>query len=879
MLGLDDAGNTCDGHASQKVPPAQIGFRAQLSRAQRQAKRPSQPQRILESIQTDARGFYSVDRPRRKNLAYVSPSSTNLDGSPRPSRNLQRPHLEPSPDEDMVRQQVTLYSLLSRHIRDVTMAQGADCPLNLDATETSLLHSHGYSASDLERWSSCVLNVKSVAAVAIFKDGDRFPPFFLVLLFLRRRHIKMSALGIVMRHVAARNFSEPLAWNALLILVIRLLRHARVVWPESIPWIASLFSTEATRIVEDATRKGRFPPKLRQAITHFSNTLLSLIALPTSLHPLLYATHQEKAQFQVLRFMQSCDPAIVVMRTGFRAVTRNQLMHPKTAQEMEWATLKGPSWPPWKEARTAMDEEKGYEFGASRASQILHRMYEAGYGGQTWEQKAEIYAGWDTDMSPTIQTRTSLPQFSTQYRDEPKVQALLWAGRIRATRSKREAWACFLACEASDNPVPSEVYFAMFEKLHYPEIDMYDHTEHDESEHGEAERRNLLAGDMKEVQPDPRSPLHLVHISEPVPIYEQLFHRMSAAKVPLSSRLLAFFMETHPDFDVVLKLLETHRVRFNNGVHKLIRGPLQESPESPVPGYFLGAFVTFLCRFGRFSHVPTTTAVTKPIDTLPGVHELRIKTDRHYLLEYAFTLLMHYRPEYRPAWTAYMEAVVSHSFIREDRSLRRVSPVDSQYGIMCGLFEALQATDLDPDDEQFRLLCTTARSAVHAVYNGEFAVRDSQHILSTAPRLLRTVFRTLVAANVDPNAASPLKTTIPPHVPGPAVLHAYVRALGILRDYEGLYSFSTWAVNNHAEISARANSQRSGAQALYRTFVALRAALAGSLDGNYEGAPEDLTELVREQLESVEEWGWPPDEHVDMYLKNTLRGARAPRGA
>jgi len=875
MLNVDDSEGLYDTQTLQDAPRSRAEFRGgQLSRAKQHAKRPSQPARVLESIQNDARDLYSVGHPKRKDLAYTGPTSRKLDGSSRPFRSLMRQ--SPAPRSEKATQtHITLYSILSRRIRDVTAAPSANRPSGLSANEAYVLHSRGYSAAHMETWMSCVLNPKSIDAAAIFKDVKCLPPFFLVLVFLRRSRLNMSALGIIMRHIATRKQSKPISWNALQILVIRLLRHARMIWPESIPWIASLYSTEATRIVEEARRSGSLPPKLRQGISHFSNTMLSLISLPTSPHPLLDSIYQEKAQFQVLRFMQSCDLAVAVTRTGFRAVTRNQLMHPKTAQEKEWAALKGPSWPPWKEARTAMDEEKGYEFGASRASRILHRMYEAGYDRRTWEQVAEIYAGWDTDMSPTIQTRTPLPQFSTQYGDETKLQALLWAGRIRATRSRREAWACFLACEASDIPVPAEVYFAMFEKIYYPEIDMYDRAEHDESVPGEVEKRHLLPGDMKEVQPDPRSPLHLVHISEPVPLYEQLFHRMSAERVNLSGRLFAFLVETHPDFDAVMNLLEAQRDRFGRGVHKLLQGRelSKVTPKSPVPRYFLHAFITFLCRFGRFSQVPATEPVSISMDD----HESRFKMDKHYLLDYAYALLMHYRPDHRPIWTAYMEAATFRFPVPKDSHLRRYSVADAQYALMSNVFKALEAMDLDPDDEQFRLLCTSARYAAQAAYKASFTVQVSQQILRTAPRLLRTMFNTLVGANVDRNATSPPETAIPPHIPEPAVLHAYVRALGILRDYEGLYSFSTWAVNYHAEIAARANAQRSGAQMLYRTFVALRAALEGSLDGDHEGAPADLVALVKEQLQSVEEWGWPRDEHVKSYVDSALGGSGAPR--
>ncbi|KAF2685932.1 hypothetical protein K458DRAFT_365130 [Lentithecium fluviatile CBS 122367] len=858
VMGVDDGE---DGHNTQgsEDPPPRVGFRAHRSNSARQTIRPSQPGLILEAIQNEARDLYTIAPHGRKDLSYTSRSSKIRRGTPPLSPTALPERRDPQPRGGII----TLYSILARHIRTSTSTPGAESSPGLREEEITVLRSRGYSAVDVEKWSSCLLNPKSVAAAAIFKSDDHLPPLFLVSLFLRRKHMKMTALGIILRHIDARRQSEPIAWHTLQILIIRLLRHARIIWPQSIPWIAFFFSTEATRIFEEITRNRPGPPKFLREVTHFSNTMLSLISLPTSVHPLMDSVHQQKAQFQILQFMQSCDPAIVVTRDGFRAVMRNQLMHSKTRREKEWAALKGPSWPPWKEARTAMDEDKGYEFGASRASRILHRMYEAGYDSHTWEEVAQIYAGWDTDLSPTIQTRTTLPRFSTQYSDQAMLKTLLWAGRIRTTRSQREAWACFLAYEASGAPTAPEVYFAMFEKLHYPEVDAHAAAQQDPSKSGEDEKRGLLPGDMREVQPDPKSPLHLVHLGEMIPTYDQLFHRMTEKGLRPSTGLLAFLVETIPDFSAVLRLLEAHKGDFNGGVAMLLTGRLSE--KSPVPGYFLGAFITFLCRFGRFAHAPAT----KPISISPHDHEVRFRMEKHYLVEYAYVLLTHYRPNHRPAWTTYMRKVL----FDHTSGVQKATQANFQYTIMCTLLEQLEAIDVDPDDEQFRLFCQVARFVGQAAFNGDFADGQARHIVSTAPRLLRTIFHTMVAANGDVNDTSLVGTALTPHVPDPAVLHAYVRALGTLRDYEGLYSFSTWARANHAAVTARANAQRSGSRALYRAFVALRAALDGSLSNDREGAPEDLAALIREQIESVEEWGWPRDEHVDMYVNKVLWGS------
>jgi hypothetical protein len=142
-----------------------------------------------------------------------------------------------------------------------------------------------------------------------------------------------------------------------------------------------------------------------------------------------------------------------------------------------------------------------------------------------------------------------------------------------------------------------------------------------------------------------------------------------------------------------------------------------------------------------------------------------------------------------------------------------------------------------------------------------------------AMRVLLGLFHGLVNANLD--TLSSKASLIPPHIPGPAILHAYVRALGALRDYEGLYSFSTWLTTHHAEVTARAEAQHSGSKNLFRTLVALRAAVTGQLDGGNSQvakASDEIVQLIKAQIETVEDWGgWPGQEYVDLYVKGGLK--------
>ncbi|KAF2868953.1 hypothetical protein BDV95DRAFT_609214 [Massariosphaeria phaeospora] len=828
----------------------------QPTRNTSKARRRSRPYSILRTLPQSAQTLYELTPPGKVDLSYASPRRFGSGGVSRYKISA------PAATITLAESPMSTYSILARYIAIAT-ALPAESEYCFRHEELGYMRERGYSQKNIEEWAAALLTQTSDSASQIFSgsEGRDSPPLFLVLLFLRRRHLKGSAFQTVLNHIEYRLRHEATGWTTLKILVIRLLRHARKNWPESIPWIASVFTTEASKILDTFAEKGGPSAGLPADFAHFSNIFLSLLASPTSLRTVLCSIHQERAQFYVLQFMADQSPPLIVTREGFRAITRTQLAHVKTNQEHEWAELKGTSWPPWKENRTAVDDDKGYEFGTSRASSILHRMYEAGYPARTWEKLAEVYAGWDIDLSPTIQTRTLLPHVQTGFRDQDDLDLLLWAARVRTTRTRREAWACFLAYESSKARPHQEVYFAMFEKLHHPERTRNHQQEEDELRKGS--RREPLPGDMKEPLPDPASPLNLVYLREPVPTLDALYHRMIARGLRPTTRLLAFLIETLPDFRVVVNLLDSAKDEFGAGIDALLHGKLSHETREPVPGYLFAAFIRFLCRFGQFSHVPNAN----PHFVVPEDHYDKLMRDQHYVLEYAYFLLMHFRPQYRPAWTAFMHKLVFFNLTSGDHAVLNRTII--QYRMVGDMLDKINELDLDLDEQQFRLICTAARYAAQSALAKRLLSEDAHHVRTTAPHRLRKSFHQLCGTISDGN--SDTEYPIPLRIPGPAALHSFVRALGILQDFEGLFSFSSWLCKNHAEVIARADAQHSGPQALYRTVVALRAALEGVLEAGQDAAPSDLIALIKAQIEGVEAWGgWPSDDAVDAYTNGRL---------
>ncbi|KAF2011661.1 hypothetical protein BU24DRAFT_377002 [Aaosphaeria arxii CBS 175.79] len=777
----------------------------------------------------------------------------------------------PAPlDIDWTRESVSLYSVLGRYLK----AAAPDSPQHqFGLQELDLLASHGFTEHDVKLWAASVTEHNPRIATATLHESQSLPPYFLLLILLRRKHISAVALGSLMRLLAGKLQMDPIEWSPLKAFLVRLIRHARRVWPETLPWIASTFRTEATRIQGEMDSKENTRDKFTTELTQFCNTLISLISVPLSIHPIALSKYQEVAQFEILAFMAQTVPTVTVTRSGFRGVVRVQLARPKTAEEREWAMLKRPAWPPWKHDRTAMDEDKGFEFGASRAMQIMFRMFEAGYTTDAWTDLAQIFAGWDTDLSPTIQTRTLLPHTSKSLNAAHTLKSSLWGARIRTTRTLREAWAAFLAFEASESPANPEVYHAMFEKLYA--------ADHPESSEDSLSSQHLLPGDMKEVLPDPHSPLGLIHIAEPIPSFEQLYRRMCKHGVIPRGRFLAFLIQSPLQFETIQELLDSSTAAFEGGLETLVNGSVlykRSSKFHDLPGYLIHAFIRFLCRFGVRRDVPSLA----PISPSMAEHKVRFSTDREYLLDYAHALLIRRRPLYRPAWTAYMHHLIYDRWklpiklagsTRERREIR----ILSQYHTMSDLLTKMHSTGVEVDEEQVRFFGIVLRAAGDIASQGAYNPKLVHDITQKGSRQLRKLFHNLIAGGLALETHAPHVLPIeptPPLVPRAALLHVYVRALGAVRDYEGLYSFSTWAVSHAAQISAAMEAHVSPSNSLERlwrrTLVALRCALEGRLSGGQHNAPAstELIVLTKAQIDSIEDWGgWPSDEEVEEYVQ------------
>ena len=735
------------------------------------------------------------------------------------------------------------------------------------------------------------------------------------------------------------------------IVLIRLLENARRVWPSVIPAIAEMFVEHIGGHPPGDQGTARHQHKRTARLTVWYNRVLTLLSLPACLHPFLSVPYHQRAQFTIIRRMAEFDPALPITQEGYRAVAKVQLAHRKISGEREWARKQSRSWPPWKEDKLGIDADDDgrlAEQGVSRAIKALSRMEEAGYAAGTWEKAAAIYAGRDTDGSPTIQTRTIMPLDRPRSRrsissspppadvthdddddDDDDDADELWVARIRATRTIEEAWACFLARDDRQRPPSHAIYHAMFERL----------AMRDQQRRRNARGSNLrsstivLPGDGCEVRPAPVSPYEAVYVRREPPSLEALFEEMVTDGIRPSEQCLILLMLHSSSMDAMLRFLDASGSV--SPLQQFLLIDLRSREEFPdaaatkalrqIPLRLFAAVIQRLCR------IPNGIFWTASVPD-----KLQKEVDRHFLERassgHAETLLVSpmvhicrlidaRETRYRPVWNSLLRAVArpSINWSKIGRHSDLVLLDVACWKIQREILDRMSRLQLEPDPGTFKILCQgfeksarcslllrrrpigtnrRFRSPLHHWSNGrlpEFVrlQQEAEDVARFAAPMLNFVFASLVgcrpqvvggrdaASLVDPglgppsssSAFDPSPSSLPPlTIPPPALIHQYLRTLGLLQDYEQLEFFLRWLSLYQAEVEAVAGQGANGRLMLRRCTVALRLFLEGGFEvvdlGPLPHPPEGICARIRTLVESMPLWGeWASDEEVQAYLR------------
>ncbi|KAL8926535.1 MAG: hypothetical protein Q9208_002862 [Pyrenodesmia sp. 3 TL-2023] len=759
--------------------------------------------------------------------------------------------------------------------------------------------------------------------------GDFSPvPTFVFLRVLYRTDISLRALKLLidqawqilgfidqpqegtdpetmLQSTSTRKPLESMGLDALVILVDRLLRHARQVWPASCVRITQLWIAHAKpgRVVR-MEAQGEVAEKDTMRLSFCYNRILSLLSLPPNPSPYQSLHYRQRAQFMVIRQMNTLNPPLTINREGYRGVVQVQLAHRKTHEERIWARLKGKSWPPWKEDKLGVDAFVGIEQGISRASNSRRQMVEAGYGLSDWDKAAGILAGWDTDHSPTVQKRSALvpdslsPPSSDEQKETSGVPDAdgLWVARIQATRTLQEAWIAFLACKNQGTPLSPEIYHAILEKIVYDEKRHQPRTRGDVHCSVQTEDKLSLAGDGKEVEESSSSHNQVILTREQIPTFDEMLSQVISDHVRPSGRFLAFLLSHTRTYSQGIQIL--HASRLHESVKKvLIPQRAKSFVDVPrlfetLPHWLFASYVDFFCRFAY-----------KPKGALPQLHEGYSALDSVardgrgplLLLKYATKLVAICKPFYRPPWNSLLGLLAR----RETVVALKISPYAQaipKFHDASRLLRRMDSIGLDMDFTGFgSLLVITANAfelakATLSTSNDDEHKAMAQALLDEGLSLVKAHFSQLVQpvesiqANQDPSddassddprtLADPSQgsssTSTVSQIPHPAHLHAYIRFLGQYPDYDGLADLVSWMSAFSDQIMEEAKETANGVARMRTCIVAARAFLEQPLtedDAAKRERVEHHIDNIRLTVESNEFWdGWPSDEEVEQYF-------------
>ena len=657
------------------------------------------------------------------------------------------------------------------------------------------------------------------------------------------------------------------------IMVFRLLRHARKVWPEAIEEIARLM-IEVFKGLD--CKNASLSQRNARTVCHLYNRALSLLAQPTSLHPFRSIAMQQRAQFRLFRRMFEIRPQLPVTREGFRALVKVQVAHKKTESEREWARRKALSWPPWKEDKLGIDIDTEMPGRRSRAVEVLERMNEAGYSDHRFEKVARIFAGWDTDKSPTIQRRTLLTKSPSLLhgrmleRDDELMQDRdhdVWAARIGATRTIKEAWACFCSYEKACQTRHASPYSAMFERLFHAGRDV------DENE-------CIVPGDGRETYSEPTSPHDFVYVPTDPPTPKELFDRMLRDNVKPHGRLLTELLDHATDLRQGFECIEHSRLGQEQKdaltkAHVLGKPALRERL-SQLPGYVFASFLRLLVRFPRSLSVE----LYKPAPQNPGDKWRPLDPSKRVKpMTYALHLVDISQTQYGPAWYSLFSALKQQTRYHGP-TRTSLNYIYRSWDSLQRLLQAMAKANVSIDFQGFQEISPILEEVVLSNHRLTGAERPGLSkgidLRQEGAHVAQRLFQKIATGKGEFKPSSWLPFAIETallSVPSAAVLPSLIRVLGNAEEYDALISLLRWMHRYHSELAGVNSELTSGRKLMRRALVALRVYLERCWmeDRRVCAAQAPFSQRLGEAFNLVEQvgsWGgWPSDEEVRTYLE------------
>jgi hypothetical protein len=726
----------------------------------------------------------------------------------------------------------------------------------------------------VELWAYIVTAPSDEEAAQRYISNSSVTPAFVLLEILRRPRISVESLrsllikswnislGIVEGdHGHLINSSEngpeilslslrqkslvrPIEDNTFTVLIARLLRHARQVWPPAVINITHLAVKYCKHLASNNLRnETELPLKLHARLSRIYNTVMRRLSLPASPDPVISATYSWDAQRVILETVSHFQPSLELDKKSYRAVSRTLLALRKSPQEERFSQFIKRSWPPWRKELDGMDANRPPDEDISRVVAALSLMQQAGFAHESVDKAVGIYGGREPDGTPTIQTRFLMTERSVPaVRDmSAKDMRRLWVARISATRDVQEAWAAFLEFSASQQQKPSMLmYHAMYEKLIF-------NGKLQDSRVAETTK----PGDGKEVMPvrdDNISDAEKLRIQPPT--LDELYSQMIRDNIRPLGRCIALLIEKANSFEHVAKYLLDSGIG-STAVDCLLsmNQPLERAVLERIPSVIFAAYIRFLSRVSRLpSH--------SRIKNVRLRHD-QFRTLRSHAFQHALQLMKCRQSSNAHAWTSLFQAVANRSFALDDWASNDDSNSVMAWRLLEAVLEESYEAGARLEPSGFQYICYSMEKVLQSP---AMVLENERTLILRGHILIKDAF-----AKLAHHAGGDECYQLPRLLSGfsGSNIHAYVRVLGLLRDVEEIEALVRWMVKHQHELGVRAASRRNGTASFRRTLVAIRAFT------EHDAADRRIVDNLVDLVPKLNGWGgWPSDSEVEGYLSH-----------
>jgi hypothetical protein len=849
--------------------------------------------RLLAALPQNARKAWGTLPRNKVDLSYISPRWESLSRTRRRTLKVSIRRVRTQSYQQQFPGRISLREVLSRYLAARRVSKDRAIEYLSERETTDYLRSKGYDADHVFLWSRILSSTDANQMVSTFvatandlsSSEILTLPTFLLMFMLRARSLSANSIRLLLdyiwkHYVGKFQGSKSLATTQTIgpqtgmILAVRLIRHARIAWPSVLAEIATIVTELIGRESEEAINLSH---RQIQNFSHIYNRLLSLFALPTSLQPFLSASTQQRAQFCLIRKMTSFTPHLPVTREGFRALIKVQLARKKTEAERKWSQSQALSWPPWKEERLGIETDREVAGKVSRAAEFMAKMTEAGYSMLHWEKAARILAGWDTDGSPTILTRTLIRPgpitLTADVRQESKESHHddheTWAARILATRIHKEAWACFTSYESSCCGIHAAApYNAMLAKLLHVRKDT-----------GQSDNKiaSVVPGDCKESWPEPTSPHDFLYVPSSPPTIDEFFDLMTKRGLRPAKYVLVDLLDQAETLAVGMKYIDACKFQERTGDCLLGRVQLDASLIRAIVKYVPnGAIAAFVRLLGRMKSTQEITFALPTVCDSLEADSTPMRTAEPF--QYAQSFVFALQPCYGPIWYALFHGMRLRLSLN---GMKRQS-----LSILLNLVYKMDAIGVRLDFDAFQAIGLTLERIL--VSNHLVMTHQGQecNITVECVSLCKSLFAAMAyggsvqsendVAKSDSWLA--LKHSQLVHTPSAAVLHRTIRILGFAEDDASILTLLRWMHSWAPHLASVADELANSKQMIRLALTAVRYFVETSWRHDefkepvvlFSGLRPRQKELLMEAKAIIEQhaddWGgWPTDEQVCLY--------------